>query len=255
MLKSVSGRVGGAGGCPSVRARLVTPAGIQKNRVIPSTPDDHLAAGPDCRMKAPSGGRAGCAGSCPAIGAGLYLPPLFKAIATEKSAPDDHLAAGPDCRVSYRAGARQWCWWRSNCPCWDCISRRCSNRMPIVSTPDDHFTASPHSRVILSGTRRVGGAGGCPTVRARIVSPAGVQSVAAIISSPDDHFAASPHCHVARPRIRRVGGARGRPTVRAWIVSPASVKIDGAADPRPRRSFHCQSKQPCDRPGHRARWS
>ena len=76
----------------------------------------------------------------------------------------------------------QWvrwsCWWPSNYPCWDCISRRCSNT-PIVikSAPDDHFTASPHCRVIVSASGRVGRAGGRPTIRAGIVSPAGVQTL------------------------------------------------------------------------------
>ena len=42
--------------------------------------------------------------------------------------PDDHFTAGPDCRVGIGQKARWWCWWLSNCPCWDCISRRCLNR-------------------------------------------------------------------------------------------------------------------------------
>ena len=54
------------------------------------------------------------------------------------------------------------------------ISRRYS-LAAIISAPDDHFTAGPDCRVIGSGSGRIGGAGGCPTVRARIVSPAGVQ--------------------------------------------------------------------------------
>ena len=44
-----------------------------------------------------------------------------------------------------------------------------------VAAPDDHFTAGPDCRVTVSASGRVGGAGGCPTIRARIVSPAGVQ--------------------------------------------------------------------------------
>ena len=57
------------------------------------------------------------------------------------------------------------------------------------SAPDDHFTAGPHCRVIASGSGRVGRAGGCPTIRAGIVSPAGVSQVASfppqtIISLP-----------------------------------------------------------------------
>ena len=70
----------------------------------------------------------------------------------------------------------------------------------ISSAPDDHFTAGPDCRVKLSGSGRVGGAGGCPTIRARIVSPASVQEVTAVISTPDDHFTAGPDCRVrSRP--------------------------------------------------------
>ena len=51
-------------------------------------------------------------------------------------------------------------------------------RRGVISAPDDHFSAGPHCRVTVSGRGRVGGAGGCPTVRAGIVSAAGVQTVA-----------------------------------------------------------------------------
>ena len=46
--------------------------------------------------------------------------------------------------------------------------------LTISSAPDDHFTAGPDCRVVL-GLGRVGGARGRPTIRAGIVSPAGVQ--------------------------------------------------------------------------------
>ena len=46
-----------------------------------------------------------------------------------------------------------------------------------ASTPNDHFTAGPDCRVTASGSGRVGRAGGCPTIRAGIVSPAGVKIV------------------------------------------------------------------------------
>ena len=73
---------------------------------------------------------------------------------------------------------------------------------PFWSTPPQTIisTAGPHRRVIVSGIGRVGGACGCPTIRAGIVSPAGVQVVAdnITVSAPDDHFAASPHCRVTR---------------------------------------------------------
>ena len=45
------------------------------------------------------------------------------------------------------------------------------------SAPNDHFTAGPDCRVTDSARGRVGGAGGCPTIRAGIVSPAGVRIV------------------------------------------------------------------------------
>ncbi len=44
-----------------------------------------------------------------------------------------------------------------------------------ISAPDDHFTAGPDCRVIVSAIGRVSRAGGCPTIGARIVSPAGIQ--------------------------------------------------------------------------------
>ena len=99
------------------------------------------------------------------------------------------------------------------------------------STPDDHFTAGPHCRVTASGIGRVGGAGGCPTVGAGIVSPAGVQNRRRHHSAPDDHFAAGPHCRVTLSGRGRVGGAGGCPTIGAGIVSPAGVQIRPASYP------------------------
>src|SRR5881398_2748467 len=94
-----------------------------------------------------------------------------------------------------------------------------------VAAPDDHFTASPHCRVTFScGGRVVPSAHACPTIRAGIVSPAGIKIVgAAGISAPDDHFAASPDRRVVVSSIRRVGGAGGHPAIRARIVFPAGV--------------------------------
>ena len=179
---------------------------------------------------------------------GLYLPPVLK-VAREPAPPQTiislpvHTAV---CMLS-RSRARWWCWWLSNCLCWDCISRQCSNRWcrcirprrsfrcqsrlpcdtsraagalvvlvavqlsvlglylpPVLkkvrryqSAPDDHFAAGPHRRVSLSGSGRVGCAGGCPTVSAGIVSPASIKDGAVAVSAPDDHFAASPDCRVS----------------------------------------------------------
>src|SRR5204862_206300 len=127
---------------------------------------------------------------------------------------------------------RECCCCRS-CRCW---RRRGSLRLCAISpasveidtvgssAPDDHLTASPNCRVNVSGTGRVGGAGGCPAISAGIVSPASVQS-AAVSSAPDDHLTASPNCRVLVSRTGRISGGGGCPAVGARIVSPASVQL------------------------------
>src|ERR1700704_2582280 len=97
-----------------------------------------------------------------------------------------------------------------------------------MPTPDDHFAASPHCRVPISCRGRVGGAGGCPTVRAGIVCPAGVKKETAIPSAPDDHFTAAPDRLVKISGRGHAPGVGGCPTVRIGIVSPAGVKIETA---------------------------
>jgi hypothetical protein len=49
-------RIGRAGGCPRVRNRIVSAARVQGRAVVKSTPDDHFAAGPDCRVIQPRSG-------------------------------------------------------------------------------------------------------------------------------------------------------------------------------------------------------
>ena len=45
----------------------------------------------------------------------------------------------------------------------------------VISSPDNHFTAGPYCRVIESAEGALASAGGCPTIHAGIISPAGVQ--------------------------------------------------------------------------------
>ena len=87
----------------------------------------------------------------------------------------------------------------------------------------------------VSGSGRVGGVGGCPTVGAGIVSAAGVEILVRVIdkSSPHGHFTAGQHSGVTCSGRGRVGGAGGCPTVRAGIVSPARVKKDAGASNSP----------------------
>src|SRR4029450_1415489 len=67
----------------------------------------------------------------------------------------------------------------------------------IKSPPNNHFTVSPHCRVIEATTGSVGRGGGRRAIRAGIVSPPGVEAHEVFISStPDDHFTVSPHCCV-----------------------------------------------------------
>ena len=58
---------------------------------------------------------------------GLYLPPVFKSADAIDIRPrrSFHCRSTLPCdRIGQRA--RWWCWWLSNYPCRDCISRRCS---------------------------------------------------------------------------------------------------------------------------------
>ena len=110
-----------------------------------------------------------------------------------------------------------------------------------------------HCRSTLPCDTRAAGAlvsaGGRPTIRAGIVSPAGVQIISCRYSSaPDDHFIAGPNCRVQISAHRAhwwcwwavqlsVLGLYLPPVLTEWRCHPI----------HPRRSFHCQSKLPCDR--------
>ena len=155
------GRVGSAGGCPTIRDGIVSPAGVQTAEAVKSAPDDHFTAGPDCRLT-----QLVAEGALVVLVAvqlsvlGSYLPARVERRAGGVAAPDDHFAAGPDCRADTRSWrkARWSCWWLSNYPCWDYICRQCSNGDAIETAPDDHFTAGPDCRVRVSGS---GGVGEC----------------------------------------------------------------------------------------------
>ena len=137
------------------------------------------AAGPDCRVKE-LGHRARLAVlvAVQLSVLGLYLPPVFKYEAPPSPPQTIISAAGPDCRVISvgQSGA---------------LVVLVAVQLSVLGlylppvfkspapapTPDDHFTAGPDCRVTLSASGRVGRAGGCPAIRAGIVSPAGVQTL------------------------------------------------------------------------------
>jgi hypothetical protein len=164
--------------------RAVSPAGVQLVVAaiikIP-TPDDHFSASPHCCVRVSASWRVGGAGSCPTVRARIVSP------------------------ADVEIGAAN---------------------ATSITTPDDHFTASPDCRLQVALSGGVGGAGGCPTVRAGVVSSAGIQPDGGGIckAAPDDHFTASPNCREISSCGGRVGGAGGYPAIRAGIVPPASIQ-------------------------------
>src|SRR5207247_9697660 len=89
----------------------------------------------------------------------------------------------------------------------------------VVSTPDDHFTPGPDCRLIVSVGRGVGRVDTCPTIGARVVSPACIKNARVVSPAPDNHFIAGPDCRVNRPAGGRVGGVGGCPTIGAGAAS------------------------------------
>ena len=234
---SASGRVGRAGGCPTIRAGIVSPAGVQTVAAINSAPNDHFTAGPDCRVTVSGRGRVGRAGGCPTIRAGIVSPAgvqiVHRHIHPKRSF---HCRSRLPCDTHRAVGALVVLV-AVQLSVLGIVSPAGVRRLPVpstVSAPDDHFTAGPDCRVTVSGRGRVGRAGGCPTIRAGIVSPAGVRKHAAdVISAPDDHFTAGPDCRVTVSGSGRVGRAGGCPTIRAGIVSPAGVQRAAVPSPCP----------------------
>src|SRR4029077_19778701 len=164
------------------------------------------------------------------MGEGIFSPASVKSAAVILSAPDNHFAAGPDCCVKVSGSGRVGqAGWRPGVPhargrLVAVSAAGVEINRAVPSAPDDHLAPSPHCRVRISTSWRVGGAGGCPTIGARVVSTPGVRVAAALsASAPDDHLAAGPHCRVTQSGSGAAGSARGCPTVAGWGVYSASV--------------------------------
>ncbi len=81
--------------------RTIPPASVGELIAAVSTlpaPNDHLSAGPDCRVMGSDIGHVGGAGDYPTIPAGIVSPACIEELAG-LPAPNDHFTAGPDCRV------------------------------------------------------------------------------------------------------------------------------------------------------------
>ena len=167
MSCSGSGRVGGAGGGPTVTAGIVLAAGVQIDSVSGSAPDNHFAATPNPRVRRSAIWRADGAGGCPAIGAGVVSAAGVQSAAAVISTPDDHFAAGPHCRVTAanigRVGEAGGCPTVGTRVVFAAGVKEADWRV-IISAPDDHFAAGPDCRVPESASGRVGGARWSPCV-------------------------------------------------------------------------------------------
>ena len=68
VIYSALGRVGGAGGRPTIGSRIISPASVHRRiAAIAATPDDHFAPGPDRGVIYSALGRVGRAGVCPGV--------------------------------------------------------------------------------------------------------------------------------------------------------------------------------------------
>src|SRR5438034_718410 len=107
MTGSPRWHIGVARADPTVRSWIVSSARIQNVTAVLTTPHDHFAARPYCRMICPGSGSVGGRGCCPAIStrvifsAGSYI---IGAGAT--SAPNDHFVASPHCLMVFSPSGR-----------------------------------------------------------------------------------------------------------------------------------------------------
>ena len=77
----------------------------------------------------------------------------------------------------------------------------------VGPAPDNHFVASPHRFVFVSGRGSIDRSSGGPAVGAGVVFRARINMVEPVFAPPDDHFAPTPHCRVSRAAIGRIGQA------------------------------------------------
>jgi len=131
------GRIGGAGGCPTIRAGIVSPASVAAAQ---ATPDDHFTAGPHRRVIVSGTGRVGHAGGCPAIRARIVSPAGVRS--WEFSTPNDHFTAGPHRRVFVSTSGRVD--GASRCPIVNASARpiRYSGQC-VVGTRGQHYITNP----------------------------------------------------------------------------------------------------------------
>ena len=162
-----------------------------------SAPDDHLAAGPNCRVRIAGAGRVGGAGGCPTIGAGIVSAASVKISCCRHIRPrrSSHCRSKLPCeRLGQRA--RWWCWWLSKLSVPGLYLPPVFKDCRCKSAPDDHLTASPDCCVI---DRAAGALVVLVAVQLSVLGlylPPVLKGAAVIVSAPDDHLSASPDCRV-----------------------------------------------------------
>jgi hypothetical protein len=198
-----------------------------------STPDDHLATGPDRLLTVSTGGRAGSSGRRPAIAVGSVSAASVK----EASAPDDHLVNRGICPNRGVIFSRRGC--TDGTCCNPCVrgrsvfsasvhAKEATDKLAAavnLATPDNHLAAGPDGGISESPSGRVRRCRGSPAIGTRVVFPAGVEikMIGLVPPTPDDHFCAAPNRGVTKAGSRRVGGAGANPSVTGGIVLAAAV--------------------------------
>jgi hypothetical protein len=250
-----------ASGDPSIRAGIISAAGIEARAATSNTaPDDHFIAGPDRGVIRSATRRINGRGRRPTVQNWVVSSPSIRESRGE-SAPDYHLIPTP-----YRCVriSRSRCVTRVSC----CPSIRdriiCATCVKIarvgVTTPHNHFAACKNCGVRSSRSWDIGGAGSCPTVGSWVVFAAGIEVVIGTvrkITAPHNHFTAAPNASVRESSGGRVGGARRYPTVSARIVPGASIQaeiIHAISTPHDHLATrpYGSVKSPCARRGRRA---
>jgi hypothetical protein len=130
---------------------------------VGAAPDNHFAASPYCCMARSTIWHVSSAGSCPIVCCRIISP----AGAIVSSAPDDHFRAGPHCRM---CRSTRWCVQGTRgCPavCARIVSTagvQVSLRVIVITSPNDHFAATPYGGMSVSCQGDISDTDGCPRV-------------------------------------------------------------------------------------------
>jgi hypothetical protein len=168
------GRIGEVGRCPFIRYWSIPATAVEWAQdliggiKVGAAPDNHFAPSPHRRVSESAIWRVSSAGNCPIVCCGI----ISTAGAIVSPTPHDHFRASPHCRMCRSAR------WRargtSGCPavCVRIVSAtgvQVNLRVIVITSPNDHFAATPYRGMSLSCKGDIGGTDGCPRVQCGIV--------------------------------------------------------------------------------------